>query len=272
MAVTPDPPEPGVAAPLDAPRLAAGLRRAGVPWSDVTVVDTTGSTNSDLVAAAESGRTREGSVIAAGEQTAGRGRLGRSWVSEAGTTLSFSVALAPPLSRAGFLPALTGLAVARTLADLGAEPAPQLKWPNDVMIGGRKAAGILAEAGRGCVVVGCGINVSMGEKDLPVPEATSLALAGVRIDRTELLIALLTELHGAYSRWKDAGFSAEGSGLLADYRRYCSTLNREIRVLLPDGGTLSGTAVDVDPVGRLVVAGPGGQTVLTAGDVIHVRD
>lgn len=276
MAVAPNPPDPGspalsAAAPLDADRLRAGLAAAGVPWRDVTVVDTTGSTNADLVAALQAGRSAAGSVIAAAEQTAGRGRMGRAWASPPGTTVSVSVALAAPPQQAGFLPLLTGLAVTQAVAAAGAGGAAALKWPNDVLVGGRKVAGILAEAAHSAVVVGCGINVSMGESDLPVPEATSLLLAGVVVDRTDMLIVVLTRLHREYERWSEAGFDATASGLLARYRAACATLGRDVTVHLPDGREVAGRANDVDAAGRLVLAAIGGSRVLTAGDVVHLR-
>lgn len=249
----------------------AGLAAAGVPWTDIRVVDSTGSTNTDLVAAVRSGAAGWGAVVAAGEQTAGRGRLERVWLSDPGTTLSVSAALAAPPQSVGFVPILTAVAVVRALAALGAPEDTDLKWPNDVMIAGRKAAGILAEAVPGGAVVGCGINVSIPEADLPVPEATSLAVEGMQVDRTDLLVAVLVELHRVYQRWADAGCDARASGLLEEYRSRCGTLGRDVRVQLPDGTAVSGRAVEVDAEGRLVVAGPLGESALTVGDVVHVR-
>lgn len=246
------------------------LAGSGMPWRDVTVVPSTGSTNADLMARLAAGDAGPGSVIAAGEQVAGRGRQGRDWQSPAGTTLSFSVVLTPPTEHAGFLPALTSLAVARAIRGLS-DVSADLKWPNDVMVDGGKVAGILAEAGAGGVVVGCGINVSVPEADLPVPTATSLALHGAHVDRARLLVTALEQIHAAYGLWEEAGYSAVGSGLLDAYRSACVTIGEQVRVTLPDGATLSGRATEIDEDGRLVLAGDAGTRTLTVGDVEHVR-
>jgi BirA family transcriptional regulator, biotin operon repressor / biotin---[acetyl-CoA-carboxylase] ligase len=146
----------------------------------------------------------EGALVVAEEQTAGRGRLGRRWFAPAGTSLLCSLQLRPdtPTER---LPELTGVA-ARACADAiaaltGLEPA--LKFPNDVLVGERKVAGILAEAREGRVVLGIGINVSQAEDELPPGvDATSLRLAGVEgMDRSALLAAVLASLEAHYDAW-----------------------------------------------------------------------
>ncbi len=273
--------------------MSALLAGSALPWRDIDVVESTGSTNSDLLARLEQGMAHEGSVIAAGEQVAGRGRRGRVWASPPGTTLSFSVALAPPASRAGFVPVLAAVAVAVAIADVTGL-APTLKWPNDVMLAGGsdvgsrgergsdggvggaggvggKVAGILAEGGTGGVVVGCGINVSVPHSALPVDTATSLSEHAAPVDRAELLVAALTHLHGSYERWREAGFSAAACGLLDRYRSMCATIGSPVSVLLPDGSQLTGTATAIDDDGRLEVAGPHGTRLLSAGDVTHLR-
>lgn len=246
------------------------LAHSTLPWRDVQVVASTGSTNSDLLARLARGAAREGSVIAAGEQVAGRGRRGRVWASPPGTTLSFSVALTPPVSRGGFVPVLTAVAVARAIADT-VGVTTSLKWPNDIMVNGGKVAGILAEGGSGAVVVGCGINVTVRQADLPVAGATSLSHHAAAVDRTELLVAALDALHGTYARWADAGFSAAACGLLDTYRATCATIGSRVRVSLPDGGELTGNAIAIDDDGRLVVSAAGETRTLTAGDVTHLR-
>lgn len=137
------------------------------------------------------------------EQTEGRGRLGRAWVSPPGVSLLFSVLLEPPVQSAR-LPELTvvaGEAVREAIAQVtGLEP--EIKLPNDVLVGGRKTAGILAEARDGRVVLGIGVNVNLRERDLPEDMATSLLVetAG-EVDRIELLVEILDRLEQAYSDW-----------------------------------------------------------------------
>ncbi len=162
--------------PLNAGTLRRGLVRTGGLWTGVEVVQHTGSTNSDLVALAAAGKAAEGTVLVAEEQTSGRGRLDRQWTAPARSGLFFSVLLEPddvPVARWGWLPLLTGVAVATGLSrSAGVDTA--LKWPNDLLVtvGGeeRKAGGILAErAGDSAVIVGVGINVTLREEELPVP-------------------------------------------------------------------------------------------------------
>ncbi|GGW34218.1 biotin--[acetyl-CoA-carboxylase] ligase [Streptomyces griseoloalbus] len=266
--------------PLNAGALRRGLVREGALWSQVDVVQRTGSTNTDLVARAVSGAVREGAVLVAEEQTAGRGRLDRQWSAPARSGLFFSVLLTPrevPVDRWGWLPLLTGVAVATGLSRAaGVDTA--LKWPNDVLVtvGGeeRKAGGILAEgAGEGGVVVGVGINVSLRADELPVPTAGSLALAGaVSTDRDPLLRGMLRALEEWYGRWREAGGDAGACGLQETYAAGCATLGRMVRAELPGDRALVGEAVAVDGDGRLVLATREGvQEPVGAGDIVHLR-
>jgi BirA family transcriptional regulator, biotin operon repressor / biotin---[acetyl-CoA-carboxylase] ligase len=271
----------------------AVLRPGGI-WSGLDVVAETGSTNEDLLAAAGAGAA-EGMVLVAERQTRGRGRQGRSWVSQPGTALIFSVLLRPvavPPPGRGWLPLLTGVALARALHE-GTGVDVTLKWPNDVLAGGAKLAGILAEQAGDAVVVGAGINVGTAQDDLPAshgdaPAPTSLALRGAAgIDREALLAGVLRELEHWYLRWTAAATAAtsagtamsgaaelsgaDGSGLRAEYLRWCSTIGRDVRVQLPGGSVLAGVASGIDQVGRLIVDTPAGVTAVSAGDVVHVR-
>ncbi|MFJ3757010.1 biotin--[acetyl-CoA-carboxylase] ligase [Streptomyces sp. NPDC090080] len=270
---------------LDRPPLgAAGLRRSlvreGGLYRDIKVVARTGSTNSDLVARAEAEDAAEGTVLVAEEQTSGRGRLDRRWTAPPRSGLFFSVLLRPagvPVARWGWLPLLTGVAVATGLARVaGVDTA--LKWPNDLLVtvGGeeRKAGGILAErAGEDAVVVGVGINVSLGATELPVPQAGSLALAGaVSTDRDPLLRAVLRSLEDWYGRWRAADGDPAASGLQETYAAGCATLGRTVRAELPGDRSLVGEAVAVDGDGRLVIATKEGvQEPVGAGDIVHLR-
>jgi len=273
---------------LDRPPLnAAALRRAlvrdggrGGLWSDVEVVPSTGSTNSDLTRLATEAKAEEGSVLVAEEQNAGRGRLDRTWSAPARSGLFFSVLLKPhavPVARWGWLPLLTGVAVATALSR-AAGVDTSLKWPNDLLIEvageERKVGGILAErAGEDGVVIGVGINVTLRESELPVPTATSLALAGaVTTDRDPLLRAVLRSLEQWYERWRDAEGDPGLSGLQETYAAGCATLGRTVRAELPGGRSVTGEAVALDGDGRLILAtAEGVQEPVGAGDIVHLR-
>ncbi|WP_306186186.1 biotin--[acetyl-CoA-carboxylase] ligase [Streptomyces sp. MK5] len=266
--------------PLNATALRRGLVREGGLWSEVDVVQRTGSTNADLVARAEAGKAGEGAVLVAEEQTAGRGRLDRRWTAPARSGLFFSVLLRPtdvPVARWGWLPLLTGVAVATGLARAaGVDMA--LKWPNDLLVTvgdeERKAGGILAErAGDGGVVIGVGVNVTLRADELPVPQAGSLALAGaVSTDRDPLLRGVLRSLEDWYGRWRAAGGDPVDSGLQEAYAAGCATLGRRVRAELPGERSLVGEAVALDGDGRLVLATEDGvQEPVGAGDIVHLR-
>ncbi|MDX3307894.1 biotin--[acetyl-CoA-carboxylase] ligase [Streptomyces sp. NPDC054884] len=266
--------------PLNGAVLRRALVREGGLWSGVDVVQRTGSTNSDLVTAASEGRAREGAILVAEEQTSGRGRLDRRWTAPPRSGLFFSVLLTPsevPVARWGWLPLLTGVAVATGLSRAaGVDTA--LKWPNDLLVTvdgeERKAGGILAErAGPDAVVVGVGLNVTLRAEELPVPQAGSLALAGaVSTDRDPLLRAVLRSLEDWYGRWRAAGGDPAASGLQETYAAGCATLGRAVRAELPGDRSLVGEAVAVDGDGRLVIATEEGvQEPVGAGDIVHLR-
>ncbi|MFF3739466.1 biotin--[acetyl-CoA-carboxylase] ligase [Streptomyces sp. NPDC002566] len=266
--------------PLNAAALRRGLVREGGLWTAVDVVPRTGSTNSDLVALAAAGKADEGSVLVAEEQTAGRGRLDRQWSAPPRSGLFFSVLLRPariPVGRWGWLPLLTGVAVATGLSRAaGVDTA--LKWPNDLLVtvGGeeRKAGGILAErAGEDGVVVGVGINVTLRAGELPVPQAGSLVLAdAVSTDRDTLLRSVLRTLEDWYTRWRAADGDPALSGLQEAYAAGCATLGRTVRAELPGDRELTGKATAIDGDGRLVITtNTGTREPVGAGDIVHLR-
>src|SRR6202451_4227852 len=163
---------PGRAA-LDVAVLRRAAVRPGGLWRAVEVLASTGSTNADLLARAVAGAP-EGVVLAAEEQTSGRGRLGRSWVSPPRAALTFSLLVRPdtvPPARRGWLPLLAGVSVASAVRAAAGVDA-RLKWPNDVLAGPAKLGGILAEAAGDAVVVGIGLNVSTEPAELPPPGPT----------------------------------------------------------------------------------------------------
>ncbi|AYN39728.1 biotin--[acetyl-CoA-carboxylase] ligase [Streptomyces dangxiongensis] len=266
--------------PLNATALRRGLIREGSLYRAVEVVQRTGSTNSDLAARAAAGTADEGTVLVAEEQTAGRGRLDRQWTAPPRSGLFFSVLLKPaevPVARWGWLPLLTGVAVATGLSRAaGVDTA--LKWPNDLLLTvdgeERKAGGILAErAGTDGVVIGVGINVTLRADELPVPQAGSLALAdAISTDRDPLLRAVLRSLEDWYRRWCAAGGDPGASGLQEAYTAGCATLGRVVRAELPGDRSLVGEAVALDGDGRLVIATEQGvQEPVGAGDIVHLR-
>ncbi|WP_329313294.1 biotin--[acetyl-CoA-carboxylase] ligase [Streptomyces sp. NBC_01537] len=269
---------------LDRPPLnAAALQRAIVTpdgfWTELTVVERTGSTNSDLAARAKAGAA-EGAVLVAEEQSAGRGRLDRQWTAPPRSGLFFSVLLRPsgvPVERWGWLPLLAGVATATAVSRAGGVDTG-LKWPNDLLVTvdgeERKTGGILAErAGDDGVVIGIGLNVSLREDELPVPAAGSLALAGAKgTDRDPLLRAVLRSLADWYGEWRTAGGDPEASRLRPVYAAGCVTLGRAVRAELPGGDAVTGTAVTVDDDGRLVISSGGAERAVGAGDVVHLRN
>jgi BirA family transcriptional regulator, biotin operon repressor / biotin---[acetyl-CoA-carboxylase] ligase len=263
--------------PLDAGRLRSLLTGPGRFWSDLEVVERTGSTNQDLLARAHEGAP-QGLVLAAEEQLAGRGRQGRNWQSLPGAALTFSVLLrpaaVPPVVR-GWLPLLAGLATATAVGKVTGIDV-RLKWPNDVLVDGAKLAGILAEQSDGAIVVGTGLNVLGRPGELPVPTATSLEQHGASLagfDRTGLLAQILSELAVAYQGWCQSAGDPDASGLRAAYLERCDTIGRQVKVTLPGGKLLTGIAAGVDGFGCLQVGsgGAAGLIAVSAGDVIHVR-
>ncbi len=220
----------------------------------------------------------EGSVVVAEHQTAGRGRLDRHWEAPPRSSLTFSVVLRPrvELQHWPWIPLLTGYAVVRCLQERGLGDGASLKWPNDVLIGDRKVAGILVErietASGPAAIVGIGLNVSMTEFELPVATATSLLLAtGQTPDRTELLSDLLRGLLDTYTTWAPDDATPRTPALRTAYAEACSTLQRTIRADLPGGESITGRAIGIDEGGRLVVATAAGSQAIGAGDVVHIR-
>lgn len=293
-------------------------------WPRIDVVERTGSTNVDLAERVRGGDL-ERAVLIAEFQSAGRGRHARVWTAPPRTQLSISVVLplpptdvAGPRSRAlggralgdrtlgdrevGWVPLLTGLAAVASVAPTGV--TAEMKWPNDVMVGDKKLAGILAElvfapagdqsresgavAGPGpgaAVVIGMGLNVALTAADFPTDRAISILQARGDLESEESAAALdpiavdrsaldRTALAGRYLRELDRRFEqwlTDPAGLIADYRTVCATIGQRVRIELPDRIEV-GTAIDVTAAGNIVVRGEDGvQTAYAAGDVTHLR-
>ncbi|GED97368.1 biotin--[acetyl-CoA-carboxylase] ligase [Gordonia crocea] len=246
----------------------------GTRWHRADVVAATGSTNADLAAAAAT-EDIDGRVLIARHQTAGRGRHEREWTTGPSGALTFSVGVSvgEATESMGWLSLLAGVAVADALArTIKFDAAPGVKWPNDVLIGERKVAGVLSEyttgAAGGQAIIGIGVNTSMRPDELPVPQATSVFVeTGRVIDDDELVVDILRELDAELALWP-----ARLDELAQEYRRKCVTLGQRVRLVLPGDRELIGTAVEVDTQGRLLVAADGGSTTaIAAGDVTHLR-
>jgi BirA family biotin operon repressor/biotin-[acetyl-CoA-carboxylase] ligase len=261
---------------LDASALRDGLMAPHLPWRRLDVIDETGSTNADLLARAGNGEDIDGVVLLTEHQKSGRGRHGRRWSSPPRAQLALSVGVgadAVPKSGWGWLTLATGVAVADALAELTGIEAG-LKWPNDVVVGDGKLAGILAEvaAPEPAVVVGLGLNVTTTAAelaDLPTP-ATSLAILDAPpVDRNILAGRILGLLGARILSWR--GAAGADDALMADYRRCSRTLGTRVRAGLPGGRHIEGVADLIDEFGRLRIdTGAGSQTV-SAGDITHLR-
>jgi BirA family biotin operon repressor/biotin-[acetyl-CoA-carboxylase] ligase len=181
-----------------------------------------------------------------------------------------SVLLRPdvPAARWGWVPLAVGLAIADAVR--GFDIDATVKWPNDVLVGDRKLAGVLCEVVPtpvgAALVAGWGINVDQGEAELPVPTATSIRVAGGRADRPALAADVLAALEHRYRQWE-----RDDPELRADYASRSSTLGREVALSLPGDDRLHGTASGLDDSGGLVVAVGGAEHVVAAADVVHLR-
>src|SRR5215212_2472864 len=214
---------------LDGAPLAAALTRDSGLWRSLEVVDEIGSTNAELIGRArdpEDGGAPEGTVLVAEHQVTGRGRLDRVWSSppRAGLTVSFLLRPDVPAARRGWLPLLTGVALAESVAE-GTGVLPSLKWPNDLLaLDGRKLAGILAESAGTAVVVGVGLNVSTTADELPDTGTSLSGITGATVDRAPVLLGFLRALERRYRRWTAALGDPVASGVAEDYLRWSSTV------------------------------------------------
>ena len=265
------------------------LSRSTPLTSRLLWLDEVGSTNSDLVARvnSEDGSSwPDFSVIATDNQVAGKGRFGRDWKAPAGASLAVSVLLRPhtpagrplPPESLGWFGLLAGLAMTRACNSVLLEgKRAMIKWPNDVLISGRKVCGVLSELVTTpdgmALVVGTGVNIALAEDQLPVPTATSLAIEGAHTSVDELLAAYLTEFSRITKVFVSAAGNVRSSGLLDQIRDECDTIGRSVRVELPTGDNPVGTAIGINEEGSLVVemANCAEPLVVSAGDVTHLR-
>jgi BirA family biotin operon repressor/biotin-[acetyl-CoA-carboxylase] ligase len=276
---------------LNALRAEGFLSANGIP--QLTVVESTGSTNADLLrGVTEDPRAwPDLSVLAAEYQSAARGRLERRWEAPARSSVSVSIVLRPanaegrplPTHSYSWLSLLAALALREALLETAAIPA-ELKWPNDVLVRGRKIAGILAqlgplgEADAPPVVLGTGLNVTLTEAELPVPTATSVLLEDpATVDRTLLLKSYLSRFATLYRSFCNADGDptagmAGGASLHKRVEAVLTTLGKQVRAQLPGDHELIGHASRLDDYGSLLVVDSAAhEHVVTAGDVVHLR-
>jgi BirA family biotin operon repressor/biotin-[acetyl-CoA-carboxylase] ligase len=240
----------------------AEINRLITPYWRVSVVELTSTTQGDLVQRVRDGNARIGDVITAEFQSAGRGRLDRTFEAPRGTALLFSFYIEPQRNRDdwGWIPLIAGYSVAKTLHAFHAT----VKWPNDILINHKKVSGLIAEVVGNGLVIGIGINVGMSENQLPVDTATSLLVeGGVDLTRDEILSEVLEEFEEHFVQW-DQGIDE----VQALYVHLCSTLGKEVRVEYPGGATHLAIAESISDIGALVL--DDGVHVQSA-DVIHLR-
>ncbi|WP_309103225.1 biotin--[acetyl-CoA-carboxylase] ligase [Microbacterium sp.] len=257
---------------MDFPRARAAAAR-------LDVLAQTGSTNADLRSHADDPADWPHlSVLMTANQTAGRGRLDRTWVAPPGASLAVSVLVrelpASPDAR-GWIPLAAGEAMAGAIAAQLPGLSVGVKWPNDVLAGdgsdaARKICGILAEVAGNAIIVGSGVNTAMAAEQLPVPGATSFAVLGADVDQDRLIADYLKSFDAHLSALAAAD-DAVLSGLHALVTARCVTLGLDVRVSLPGDRTMEGTASRLDAGGRLMVVVDGAEHPISAGDVVHVR-
>jgi len=239
---------------------------AGSVWgAEVKFLEETDSTNRVAREWAQAGAP-EGALVVADYQTAGRGRFDRKWFAPPGECLLFSLILRPDCGQEylGLINLAAAVALCRSLAGEGI--AARIKWPNDVMIAGRKAAGLLSETtpsgalGEPAVILGLGLNVAVTSFPPEIGgSATSLALEGQIIERQNILEAFLRELKTLYEQFP--------GGVVEAYRPLCDTLGANIQIQIGDVA-ISDKALNIDRFGALVLATHG---AVQTGDVIHIK-
>lgn len=252
--------------PLDLPAIYGDFR--------IEVVEATGSTNADLLARHAGGADIVGAALLAEHQSAGRGRNGRSWSAPPRSQIALSVGVSAagvPPSVWGWLPLLTGVALVDAVrATTGIEAG--VKWPNDILVGTGKLAGILAEvaAPDPVIVVGLGLNVTLTAEEAPDPRATSLQMLGSQtLDRDTLAIAILDQLTARIDRWQRT--PGPDPTLVEDYHTRSLTIDSRVRAILPGDREIIGTATEVDTNGRLLIDTDTEVVTVSAGDITHLR-
>ncbi len=229
------------------------------------MVEVTGSTQDDLYQLASSGKALPKTILASEYQSSGRGRLDRTFEAAPHSALTFSIYIEPKVDKEEwpFLTLLAGLCVHEALHTLDPQVSVGIKWPNDLLIGDKKFVGMIAQATDKGVVLGIGINVGMTKEELPVENATSLAIEDFEVlDRNLILASIINHFEINLEMWEN------DQSFLAQYRSASVTLGKEVEVTLPGGAKHSNRAVDISNAGALMLED--GREV-TVGDVVHLR-
>ncbi|MFM6941309.1 MAG: biotin--[acetyl-CoA-carboxylase] ligase [Candidatus Planktophila sp.] len=229
------------------------------------MVEVTGSTQDDLFELASNGGAIPKTILASEFQSNGRGRLDRSFEAAPHSALTFSIYIEPKVEKEewSFLTLLAGLSVHEALHALDTQTLIGIKWPNDLLIGDKKFAGMIAQATAKGVVLGIGLNVGMTQGELPVDTATSLAIEGfAELNRNVILAAIINHFEINLEMWEnDKSFRAE-------YRSASVTIGKDVEVTLPGGKTINSRSVDISYSGGLLLEDG---SEVTVGDVVHLR-
>ena len=228
------------------------------------MVELTASTQSDLAKLANANLAQSGDVIAAEFQSAGRGRLERSFDAPSGSALLFSFYLSPKRKREdwGFIAHLAALSM-HTIVAKALNTQITLKWPNDILINDKKVAGLLAQITSNGLIIGMGLNVELTLEELPVPTATSLFMSGAsQLDRNLILGDILTLFASKFQEWD------EGRNFTADYSKISSTIGKEVQIEVAGRENRIGFAQSISTTGALILADG---FEVNVGDVVHLR-
>ena len=229
------------------------------------MVEVTGSTQDDLYQLASNATAIPKTILASEFQSSGRGRLDRSFDAAPHSALTFSIYIEPKVDKEewSFLTLLAGLSVHEALHTLDPQVTVGIKWPNDLLIGEKKFVGMIAQATAKGVVLGIGINVGMSAEELPVENATSLALEGfAELDRNVILASIINHFEINLEMWEN------DQSFLAQYRSASVTLGRDVEVTLPGGEVVKSRAIDISNAGGLMLENG---SEVTVGDVVHLR-
>ena len=251
---------PAPRAPLDETLIASLTSQY---WR-VSVVELTASTQSDLANLATAGGAVNGDVIVAEYQSAGRGRLDRKFDAPKGTALLFSMFLKPNRKREdwGFIAHLAAICL-REVIGYELKREIFLKWPNDILIADKKVAGLIAQTTDSGIILGIGLNVAMDRDELPVPTATSLAIAGSnQLDRNQILSQFLEKFLSFFQQWE------KGQDFIAEYSKVSATLGKEIQIEVVGRDNRIGLAQSITVAGALILADG---FEVNVGDVVHLR-
>ena len=229
------------------------------------MVEVTGSTQDDLYQLASTDSVIPKTILASEYQTSGRGRLDRTFTAPPMSALTFSLYIEPKVEREewSFITLLAGLSVHEALAALDPQVSVGIKWPNDLLIGEKKFVGMIAQATKKGIILGIGINVGMTAEELPVENATSLALEGfANLDRNEILASIINHFEINVEMWE------HDKSFLAEYRSASVTIGKDVEVTLPGGELIHSKAIDISNAGALLLEDG---TEVTVGDVVHLR-